>query len=374
MSKTGVLSAFLLLSFCYMSGNARDFGFKVSNLSGYDKCQLVEVARFPEGDFRLYDGSGREVAYQITHDGKLVFMSEVPAGASVKYSFKPGVPAPSDTVCYGRVFPERKDDLAWENDRAAYRAYGPALQASGERAYGYDIWTKSVGYPILEKRFHDDIVNRISFHVDHGDGMDVYAVGPTLGGGTSAIIAGNDSIVYPWCWKSAEVLDNGPLRFSARLVYPPCVIDGDTIIEKRLITLDAGSWLNKTAVTYEGLDGAHRPAAGIVVHDANPEGYRIGRNSVSYCDLTQQPGGDNGEIYIGMVSPEMPGAEYLPLKEKAGDAVGHVLLLGVPGQKSFTYYWGSGWSKGGVRNFDAWNEYLSRFRKDLEKPLVVTEK
>lgn len=374
MSKTSVLSAFLLLSFSFVNGNARDFGFKVSNLSGYDRCQLVEVARFPEGDFRLYDGSGREVAYQITHDGKLVFMSEAPAGASVKYSFKPGVPAPSDTVCYGRVFPERKDDLAWENDRAAYRAYGPALQASGERAYGYDIWTKSVDYPILEKRFHDDIVNKISFHVDHGNGMDVYAVGPTLGGGTSAIIAGNDSIVYPWCWKSAEVLDNGPLRFSARLVYPPCVIDGDTIIEKRLITLDAGSWLNKTTVSYEGLDGDLRPAAGIVVHDSNPEGFRIDGNIVSYCDLTQNPDGDNGEIYVGLISTEMPGSGYLPLRQNAGDAIGHVMLIGKPGQQSFTYYWGSGWSKGGVKDFNAWNKNLSDFKKDIEKPLVITTK
>lgn len=374
MSKTSVLSAFLLLSFSFVNGNACDFGFKVSNLSGYDRCQLVEVARFPEGDFRLYDGSGREVAYQITHDGKLVFMSEAPAGASVKYSFKPGVPAPSDTVCYGRVFPERKDDLAWENDRAAYRAYGPALQASGERAYGYDIWTKSVDYPILEKRFHDDIVNKISFHVDHGNGMDVYAVGPTLGGGTSAIIAGTDSIVYPWCWQSAEILDNGPLRFSARLVYPPCVIDGDTIIEKRLITLDAGSWLNKTTVSYEGLDGDLRPAAGIVVHDSNPEGFRIDGNIVSYCDLTQNPDGDNGEIYVGLISTEMPGSGYLPLRQNAGDAIGHVMLIGKPGQQSFTYYWGSGWSKGGVKDFNAWNKNLSDFKKDIEKPLVITTK
>ena len=48
-----------------------------------------------------------------------------------------------DVVACGRQYPERLDDVAWENDRAAYRAYGPALQEKGARAFGYDIWTKS---------------------------------------------------------------------------------------------------------------------------------------------------------------------------------------------------------------------------------------
>jgi len=30
--------------------------------------------------------------------------------------------------------------VAWENDRIAFRTYGPALQATGEKAVGYDIW------------------------------------------------------------------------------------------------------------------------------------------------------------------------------------------------------------------------------------------
>lgn len=361
----------LLLDSCV---STRDFGIMVSNPSDNDRCQVIEVNSFPDDNFILKNENCHEMAYQITSDKKLVFVSDVPAGKTARYYFENGTPAKVDTVCYGRVFPERKDDLAWENDRSAYRAYGPALQASGEKAYGYDIWTKSVGYPVLEKRFHNDIVNKISFHVDHGDGMDVYAVGPTLGGGTSAIITENDSIVYPYCWESAEVLDNGPLRFSARLTYPPCVIDGDTIIEKRLITLDAGSWLNKTTVTYEGLDGKLRPMAGIVVHDSNPKGYMVGTNSVAYCDLTQQPGGDNGEIYIALYSPELSEARYIPLKQKKGDALGHVVLTGNPGQHEYTYYWGAGWSKGGIRDFDTWNKYIETFEDNINKPLIIKTK
>ena len=36
-----------------------------------------------------------------------------------------------------RNVPERMDDFAWENDRVAYRVYGPALQATGRDSLRY---------------------------------------------------------------------------------------------------------------------------------------------------------------------------------------------------------------------------------------------
>ena len=60
--------------------------------------------------------------------------------------------------------------------------------SSRRAAFGYDIWTKCVPHKVLDRRYYDDKVNKISFHVDHGEGMDVYAVGPTLGGGTAALL------------------------------------------------------------------------------------------------------------------------------------------------------------------------------------------
>lgn len=305
-------------------------------------------------------------------------MAEVPAEGTAEYFIAEGVPSTFAPRCYGRVFPERADDLAWENDRAAYRAYGPALQKSGEKAYGYDIWCKSVPYPVLEQRFYDHNRLGISFHEDHGKGMDVYGVGPTLGGGTSAILAPGDSIVYPYCWEKAEILDNGPLRFTARLTYHPTIIGGDTIIERRLISLDAGSWLNKTTVTYEGLKGDLRPMAGIVVHESNPDGFTMLDGAVTYTDLTQNPGNGNGEIYVGVVGGvggDMASVEtecrYLPLPEKTGDAIGHICLTGAPGQDTFTYWWGSGWSEGGVKDTADWNSKMAELHDNLQHPLIV---
>lgn len=368
MRKTLLCSICLLTAVC---GRAKNKSLTVTNTTDSDRSRIVEVTDYPEGSFVIRDKSGNEIPYQLTHDGKLIFMATVPARKTVKYFYKPGTPAKTDTICYGRVFPERKDDLAWENDRSAYRAYGPALQASGEKAYGYDVWTKSVDCPILEQRYHNALVNHISFHEDHGDGMDVYDVGPTLGGGTSALLAAGDSIIYPYCWETAEILDNGPLRFSARLVYPPCVVKGDTVVETRLITLDAGDWLNRTEVTYSGLKHPMRPMAGIVVHDSNPEAFATDTNSATYSDLTQQPDADNGEIYVALFSTDPVETRYMPLSRKIGDAIGHVAIVGKPGNRKFTYYWGSGWSKGGIADFDAWNKTVYEIKQSIVNPLIV---
>ena len=56
-----------------------------------------------------------------------------------------------------------------------------------------------------------------------------------------------------------------------------------------------------------------------------------------------------------------------------GDAVGHAVLKGkVANAAPFTYYWGSGWSKGGMENIDKWTDTLRHKRRCLLNPLSVT--
>lgn len=323
--------------------------------------------------FVITDADGVEVPYQVTYDSLVVFPVNADAASEVVYTLSAGESAPVDTLVWGRKFPERKDDMAWENDRSAYRAYGPALQASGERAFGYDIWTKSVATPVLEERFTNDIQHGISFHVDHGNGMDVYAVGPTLGGGTAALLDSLGNIVYPYCWDTYEILDNGPLRFTVRLDYKPLAIDGDTaVVESRLITLDRGAWLNRTEVTYRGLTHEASVAPGIVVHRQNPDGYTLNREAgyMAYADSTENAANGNGVIYVGVVAPQSTAFEYRALAEPAGDAIGHILAPapytdGTP----YTYYWGSGWSKGGVAGVEEWNAILDTAARRVASPL-----
>ena len=323
--------------------------------------------------FVITDADGAEVPYQVTYDSLVIFPVTAEAASEVVYTLSAGEPAPVETLVWGRKFPERKDDMAWENDRSAYRAYGPALQASGERAFGYDIWTKSVPTRVLEERFANDIQHGISFHVDHGNGMDVYAVGPTLGGGTAALLDRLGNIVYPYCWDTYEVLDNGPLRFTVRLDYKPLTVDGDTaVVESRLITLDRGAWLNRTEVTYRGLTHEARVAPGIVVHRQHPDGYTLNREAgyMAYADSTENAANGNGVIYVGVVAPQSDAFEYSALTEPAGDAIGHILAPapyadGTP----YIYYWGSGWSKGGVAGEQEWNAILDAAARRVAAPL-----
>ena len=102
------------------------------------KLQLADTAQVI-----VLDATGKQLPYQITYDGKLIFQASVaPKGTSI-YTITVGIPEPVEVLACGRQYPERVDDIAWENDLTAYRMYGPALQATGERAFGYDVWVKS---------------------------------------------------------------------------------------------------------------------------------------------------------------------------------------------------------------------------------------
>lgn len=355
--------------------------------------------------FVVVNEAGEQVPYQLTHDGKLIFPTEVAAGASAVYTVQVGTPQENlfESAVYGRKYPERVDDVAWENDRTAYRTYGPALQANGERAFGYDVWLKRVPELVVEDRYEKELspatkaqidslrrigqgeeanklYQSVSYHVDHGNGLDCYKVGPTLGGGAAALLV-DDAIVYPYCYVGEpEILDNGPLRFTVKLNYGPAAIKGDSAVaETRIISLDKGSQMNKTVVAYNGLTVAIPVAAGIVIHPENPEAYVLDADNgyVTYTDLSDNIHNGNGEIYLGITFPnEMKEAKAVLFSEEEskslrGGASGHVLAVSeYKPNTEFTYYWGSGWSKYG---FDAttWNAYVAEFAQKVRNPLVV---
>ncbi len=101
---------------------------------------------------------GQQVPYQVTYDEKVVFPVTVGANSAVTYTIQPGTPAPFDVIACGKYYPERLDDMAWENDLGGYRAYGPALQARGERGFGYDLFTKyNTTEPILESLYAEEL-------------------------------------------------------------------------------------------------------------------------------------------------------------------------------------------------------------------------
>lgn len=347
----------------------------------------------------VWDKDGVEVPYQITYDDKLIFPASVAAESSNTYTLQIGTPGNVSVKACGRVYPERMDDIAWENDLIGCRAYGPTLQKRGERGFGYDLFTKrNTTEPVLEEMYAmqnspenwakvnelrktdpkaaNELVQTFTYHVDHGYGMDCYAVGPTLGAGVAALMV-DDAIVYPWCYKDYEILDNGPLRFTLKLEFHPLKVKEDTtVVETRIITLDTGSHLNRTVVSYSSLQESLPVVTGIVLHDTIGAVVTDAKNGfMTYVDPTTGPG--QGKIFMGAAFPEnVEDAKVVlfPEEEKRSrnNAYGHALAVSeYEPNGEYVYYWGFAWDQADIQTPEAWNEYMKDFAQKVRTPLKV---
>lgn len=356
----------------------------VTNPTSNDRNgEVVEISaskikRLKDLPISVKDNNGVSVPSQKTYDGSILIFGNFPAKETKRFTVTVADKeneSSTDTICVGQIRHDMQDDYTWENDKGGYRLYGPSYRAGGGKVSGYDIWTKSVDYPVLKERYDGHMKYGMSYHNDFGTGMDVYTVGPTLGAGMNALIAG-DSICYPIAYEKCEILDNGPLRVTAKITCYPTKIDNDNdVVETRIISLDRGSWLNRTTVSYDGLKKSYPLTTGIVVHKQNKRGFTIDpdRRHLAYVDLTDNPAKGNGAIFIGIVNPQLPDSiEYVPFENEIADGVGQIQTFStyIP-DSEYTYYWGSGWSKGGVKGMNSWNEYLSDFYDRLNTPLHV---
>lgn len=303
---------------------------------------------------------GQEMTYQKSYDGKLLLSVSMQPKGQVVYTISKGKPSVFKSYVFGRIFPERLDDLTWENDRGIYRFYGPALQRRGEKSYGTDVWVKNTPELVVEERYRLHISGNHSFHLDHGYGMDVYAVGASLGCGAPALMK-DGQLMFPYCFKECKILDNGPLRFTAELVYGTTV-DGTT--EHRLVTLDKGSHFNKLTVWYDGIKAPMALATGVVLH--GEDNLVLDKDYVLYADPTDNPKVHQSQIYVGTLFPDGAGESIL-LKGPPDHAVG--IVSPYRGER-FTYLFGSAWSLYDVPTFAHWkllaDEYLLRMKHPLQ--------
>ena len=356
--------------------------------------------------FIVTDADGKEIPSQLTWDGKLIFQASVGAKGKSTYRAVAGTPQSYETRAAGRLFTERGDEFGWENDRVAYRIYGHGA------AVGYDLFNKSTSRLMLDwwyaseqdqemrsvsKKLHDrgyhdladQVYNAFCYHIDHGQGMDCYTVGPTLGGGANALLNADGSLCMPKCYKSYEILDNGPLRFTVKLTYPEMEFGGVKLTETRLITLDAGTSFCRVSVSYDGLSTSASIASGVVVHKQNPSAYVLNKeagylgyedlgdgspyNSKYRAELEKQM----GRIYVGTVYPDKPTAVEFAEREN-GIATGHVLAIGsIKPSATYTYYFGTAWDHNeelGIRSLTDWEAMLSRQATLVKSPLKASLK
>lgn len=273
-----------------------------------------------------------------------------------------GTPVATPTIAYGRHVPERKDDFAWENDRIAFRVYGPALAATGEISSGIDVWAKRVRVPVIDRWYAAD-----DYHADHGEGLDFYKVGPSRGCGGIALRDG-DAFAASGNYVRWRRLAAGPLRVTFELDYAAWGPAGAQVVETKRISLDAGSNFSRiesrltpqSAQTTLPLSiGVQRAAVDSAARD--PKG--------RWIDVWSAPQGENGSIGCAVVLPARTSAAI-------SDRSGHLWLdTKQSAAEPLIYYAGAAWSKGqDFPSASEWNAEVSAFARRVTAPIQVDDK
>ncbi|MDD4970638.1 MAG: DUF4861 family protein [Paludibacter sp.] len=376
MKKSGLL---ILASLLLVTGIFAQHTIVVTNSTDMDrKGEMVEVSlsalkvSFQTKSYVLKNKQNKEVAYQLVFNGNkkpetLIFQADVKGKSTSIYSLTVGKPSVVKPKTFARFVPERKDDFAWENEIAAYRMYGPAL-ANENPSNGVDFWAKSTDKLVVDQRYKDDIYNEISYHIDHGQGLDFYKVGHTLGCGGIAPYA-NGKLWVGDHFSSYKVIEVGSLRTIFKLGYDSVKV-GNTIYKEELtITVTAGSMMNKGIVKLTGPAQNMELAAGIYLHDEKGAlKQNIANGTTAYAeDAFSDAKVPSGRNYVGI---------YIPVKaNKAFKEGEHALVTGAyKVGDSFTYYFGGGWSKWLYPTDNDWFKALAEFSAATKNPLKVSVK
>lgn len=261
------------------------------------------------------------------------------------------------TFC--RFVPERSDDFAWENDKIAFRAYGPALREGAEDS-GIDCWLKRVETPIIDKWYAGHL-DGISYHVDHGEGNDPYHVGSSRGcGGLGLWMDGK--LITADTFTEWKILKCEPDESVFVLSYEYNVGD-DIYKEDKQISIRIGERLFDVVATFtkNGQLAAGLPIAiGITTHEGKAEASSdVSKGWMACWEVIEGFG-----LGTGVVMNPAAIKEYKLIESPEKDQ-GHALFItetDVNGQVK--YRAGYGWEKAGeIKTQEEWKTYLKQTEK-----------
>jgi hypothetical protein len=260
-------------------------------------------------------------------------------------------PAKPSTFC--RYVPEREDDFAWENDKVAFRVYGPALRDKTEDS-GIDCWLKRVDYPIINKWYKSG-----DYHTDHGEGLDSYKVGDSRGcGGTALWIDGK--LVTSDTYLTSEVIKSETEESVFVLRYEYQVGD-DTYTEDKTISIQLGDRLFKSTSVFKknGEIAAGLPVAiGLVLS----KGHEVSKDLDKGWMATWGKNKDT-ELGTGVVMDPSRIENFL-VQDSGEKLQDHALFITQTDTSGTTeHYAGYGWSAAGeITSLEQWNSYLAGFK------------
>lgn len=272
--------------------------------------------------------------------------------------------------CYSRFVPERIDDYAWENNKVAFRTYGPVAQKmtedkvkGGTLTSGIDAWLKRVEYPVINKWYEKYTNGTGTYHKDTGEGLDNFHVGDSRGIGGVALKI--DSVYYySKNFISWKTITTGPLRTSFTLTYADWDAKGNKIKEVKYISLDYGSFLSKFEIE---VSGTKTLSTGITLH--NNDGKTESNLKAGWIDYWQPI--DDSELGTGIVFPKntmISSEKYMNPNKELCNLYAALKVV----NNKVTYYTGFGWKKQGeFTTKEAWENYLTNYATKINNPLIV---
>ncbi len=339
------------------------------------------------------DDAGREILCQLVDvngDQKpdnIIFQSDFAPNQVRKFFLYIGekqLLKASEYKTYGRFVKERFDDFAWENDRIAQRVYGPALMTTSFgplTSSAVDLWPKRTSRLIINDWYMAD-----HYHVDMGDGADLYVSGKSRGVGGDGLWS-KDSLWVSENYSDSRMITTGPVRVSFDLLYNKFNVNGTMVKEEKNITLDAGHNLNHFVISYkpdkpQKLQAATGVQISALAADEVRKGLSPYHNEVPIERLpgaiTEQESDETQGWFI-FKQPVSEGELYTAIIVNPSDFVkitqnkNNVLVVtNLPSDNTFSYWAGYSWTRSGqYKDFEEWKSYISNFAKGLRSPISV---
>ena len=249
----------------------------------------------------------------------------------------------------------RNIDVAWENDRIAFRVFGPTVRDKVKNSI--DIWSKSVNYPILDKWYRLNEEGK-DYHKNRGEGGDFYTTGKNVGCGGIALW--KDGKAYqPESYDKFRIIQNQDDHIVFDLEYNTWNVPGIALQEYKTIEMGMGTNLFKVTST---IKSEHEEeitiAIGLSASGKQKTTKNMKKGVLSLWEKLDHLNGSLGTAVI--VDPKI-------IKGFANYNGDEYVLVKVRTNVPFNYYSGAGWDGSPQFKTDQdWDKYIEQEIRGIE--------
>lgn len=390
LRSAAILSAMIMGFSCAEQKPAAQIDVRVANELDFARNEVVSV---PVNELSSFLGQGNQDHLRIKKEGtdsylrtqwldadgdsapdELLFQAAVEADSVSRFIIvydSTRAPVESDVRAYSRFVPERTDDYTWENDKVAFRTYGPTGQKEALEGVpgstlssGIDLWLKRTDVSVIDKWYAEHLKEPGYYHIDHGEGYDPYHVGGSRGTGGLGVWA-NDSLYVSQNFTEYKTIADGPLRTVFEFKYAPW--GPYEVRETKRISLDLGSNFSKFEVDLQAADTPPNYAVGLTLHENEGTTEMNDENGwFAHWEVI-----DSTQVGEGIVMDPSEIDSAFVHKSDVPDQ-SHILILAKP-DGALTYYAGFAWEKSGqVKTKEDWLRMLQQQAVRIKSPLEVS--